>query len=430
MRTPIHSLVEDGSLRIRFTKFASGERVPVLVDSRGLPAYLPTLFVTTQIRNASKAPNTMLAALHALRLLYRWAVTHSIDLQERFEAQKFLSDSETESLRAFAQTRSTFDQRASRTVIGLPRRTEGARMSHATTSPARISTNAHYIRLSYIAKYVRWMGNNILDRSHASEKGRASLAQLVVRIEMARPRVRRGSSFAARRSLDAAAQRRLQELVCPSFAGNPFTPALRTRNALIIHLLSELGIRAGELLALKAQDFDLQANEVVIARRHDDPEDPRPNQPVAKTLDRRLPLSPALSKAVYEYVLHDRSKLRRAKRHDFLIVTHQPGPHEGLPMSIKGLEKVFALLRSVEPKLSDLTPHVLRHTWNERFSASTDANGTSVADEEKMRSYWMGWREASGTASTYLRRRTEQLVKGALLNLQAPKRGKGGRHGP
>lgn len=250
----------------------------MLVDSRGLPAYLPTLFVTTQIRNASKAPNTMLAALHVLRLLYCWATAQSIDLQERFEAQKFLTDAETESLRAFAQTRSAIKGRASRQVIVLPRRAEGARMSHASTSPARISTNAHYIRLSYIAQYVRWMGNHILDRSHANEKGRASLAQLVVRIEMSRPRVRRGSSFAARRSLDAAAQRRLQELVCPSFAGNPFTPVLRTRNALIIHLLSELGVRAGELLGLKVQDFDLQANEVVIARRHDDPGDPRPNQ--------------------------------------------------------------------------------------------------------------------------------------------------------
>lgn len=325
MHTLTHPLVEEGSLRIRFTKFASGERVPMLADSRGLPAYLPTLFVTTQIRNASKAPNTMLAALHALRLLYRWATAQSIDLQERFEARKFLTDAETESLRAFAQTRSAIKGRASSKVIGLPRCIEGARMSHAATPPARIGTNAHYIRLSYIAQYVRWLGNYILDRFRANEGDRASLAQLVARIEMSRPRVRRGSNFAARRSLDTAAQQRLDELVGPSFAGNPFTPVLRTRNALIMNLLSELGIRAGELLALKVQDFDLQANEVVIARRHDDPEDPRPAQPVAKTLDRRLPLSPALSKAVYEYVLHDRGKFRRAKRHDFLIVTHQPG---------------------------------------------------------------------------------------------------------
>lgn len=430
MHTQTHSLVEEGSLRIRFTKFANGERVPMLVDSCGLPAYLPTLFVTTQIRNASMAPNTMLAALHALRLLYRWAAAQSIDLQERFEARKFLTDAETESLRAFAQTRSDINGGARRKVIGLPRRIEGARMASGAISHARISTNAHYIRLSYIARYMHWLGNYVLDRSLANEGNRASLAQLVVRIEMSRPRVRRGSNFAARRSLDAAAQRRLEEIVCPSFAGNPFTPVVRTRNALIMNLLSELGVRAGELLALKVQDFDLQANEVVIARRHDDPDDPRLNQPVAKTLDRRLPLSPTLSKAVYEYVLHDRGKLRRAKRHDFLIVTHQRGPQEGLPMSIKGLEKIFALLRHAEPKLRDLTPHVLRHTWNERFSARMDDSNTSVADEEKMRSYWMGWREASGSASSYLRRRTEQLAKRASLWLQTTKTEGGGRHEP
>lgn len=96
-------------------------------------------------------------------------------------------------------------------------------------------------------------------------------------------------------------------------------------------------------------------------------------------------------------------------------------------MSVKGLEKVFALLRSVDLKLCDLTPHVLRHTWNERFSASMDANGTSVADEEKMRSYWMGWREASGSASTYLRRRAEQMAKCASLKLQTAKKDGGGQ---
>lgn len=45
-----------------------------------------------------------------------------------------------------------------------------------------------------------------------------------------------------------------------------FALELRGRNALIISLL-------GELLALKVQDFD--ANEVMIARRHDDPEEIR-----------------------------------------------------------------------------------------------------------------------------------------------------------
>ncbi|WP_116601241.1 site-specific integrase [Cupriavidus alkaliphilus] len=402
--------------------------MPMLLDGHGVPVYLPTLYVTTQIRNASKAPNTMLAVLDALRWLLRWADGRGISLEQRFKAKVFLNDTEIESLRAFAQTKSAVRGQARPKVIAIPRRTEGARLSRTASSPARISTNAHYVRLSYIAHYVNWLGNHILDRSRADEADRKALARMVTRIEMSRPRVRRGSSFAARRSLDATAQQRLAELVRLTFPGNPFATALRIRNALIISLLSELGVRAGELLALKIQDFDVQANEVIIARRHDDPQDPRPNQPVAKTLDRRLPLTPELSKAVYDYVLHDRCKLRRAKRHDFLIVTHQSGPHEGLPMSIKGLEKIFALLRSAEPKLAKLTPHVLRHTWNERFSARMDASNTTVADEEKMRSHWMGWREASGSAAMYLPRRTEQLAKQAALQLQTPRANGRGRH--
>jgi hypothetical protein len=37
----------------------------------------------------------------------------------------------------------------------------------------------------------------------------------------------------------------------------------------------------------------------------------------------------------------DRCLLKGAKKHSFLIVTHQEGPFKGIPLSQKGLTKIF-----------------------------------------------------------------------------------------
>jgi len=79
---------------------------------------------------------------------------------------------------------------------------------------------------------------------------------------------------------------------------------------LIVVLLDELGIRAGELLAIKVSDIDFQSQEITIPRRHNDPEAPRHNQPVQKTLDRLLAISDELTLILTSYVLNDRRAYR------------------------------------------------------------------------------------------------------------------------
>lgn len=51
--------------------------------------------------------------------------------------------------------------------------------------------------------------------------------------------------------------------------------ACRWQDYLIITMLNDLGLRAGELLAIKVTDIDFQAQEIVIERRHHDHEEPR-----------------------------------------------------------------------------------------------------------------------------------------------------------
>ena len=62
--------------------------------------------------------------------------------------------------------------------------------------------------------------------------------------------------------------------------------------------------------------------------------------------------------------------------------------------------------------------HALRHNWNYQFSRLAEQKGMSPAEEEKTRSYWMGWSETSGTAGTYNRRHTKEKAQQAGLELQ------------
>jgi hypothetical protein len=47
-----------------------------------------------------------------------------------------------------------------------------------------------------------------------------------------------------------------------------------------------------------------------------------------------------------------------------------------------------------------------------------DQRKVTPAEEEKMRSYLMGWKEGSGTAGTYTKRHIENRTKEAAIQLQ------------
>ena len=97
-------------------------------------------------------------------------------------------------------------------------------------------------------------------------------------------------------------------------------------------------------------------------------------------------------------------------------------------MSMAAVNLAFVQLRRKVPDLpEDLSPHVLRHSWNDSFSELADKEGFSDAEEKKMRSRLMGWSETSDSAVNYTRRHVKQKGRAASLGLQAKfKPGKGG----
>ncbi|WP_145557055.1 tyrosine-type recombinase/integrase [Yersinia aldovae] len=390
----------------------SGERYCLVVDrSSGLPEYYPNLFLTTQSRNRGDAFTTMVSAAGNLVVLLRFLERRGIRLEERLLTKEFFKPHELDDLRDFAQRKqgklpSAALSNSLSTLEDIEEATE------------TVNNGTLYFRLTTFASYIRWFAMHILNTAESDviEQINTMTEQIKERRSAKKGRNRDQHD----RSLSDEQLDVLLAAIQPRADWNPFSLEVQRRNRLIILLLYHLGIRGGELLNIRIRDIDFTANRLKIARRSDEQDDPRTKEPNTKTRERIMPLADILAKELHDYITQDRRKVRYATNNDFLFVTHKDGPTVGQPISKAGYHKVISIVRAVSPQLYRVTGHMLRHTWNRRFSERMDAMDEPVSEErqEKIRSFLMGWKEGSGTAAIYNKRFIQQKGQKAALALQ------------
>jgi integrase len=393
--------------------------------STGMPLFEPTVFAITELRAQNRASATIQQALRAVMVLYRVLDRLKIDLDERLGEARLLELGEIEELvrwcrlplEAFTEEQERPEPAAR--IVTL----EKVRMKSFAPGPEEIDPNTVAVRIHYMRHYLKWradghmlkLGRNRADPALSNLKINSEivLRSLYERIPPSLGR----SDVGQRQGMSESELTTLVEVVQPGSPENPWKgDHAKERNALIVKWLLTLGIRRGELLGVRVSDIDFQANEVLIARRADDSEDPRANEPNTKTRDRLLSLEEDLALLTRRYVTGARRRIEGARRHDYLFVANGTGA----PLSLSGLNKIFVVLRSKCPGLPDeLSPHVFRHTWNDEFSDVMDKQRVSEETEKKMRARLMGWSETSGTAAVYTRRHTARKAKAASLALQS-----------
>lgn len=394
--------------------FGEGERRALLVAEDGRLDWYSTLYITLNYRNVGSSHNTQSSVLDAIRALLLWSGKQKppIDLAGRFRAKEWLDEVEVDRLIEFLRVKV-----AKRAPLSVEASSSSRQLKSRKRPPAVLVSKGIYTRLTYVALYLQWLAEQ-LNRGPSRRPSASDHMRMVQRVLHKRPPVSKARSVSRKKGLEPEEVEWLFETLRPDSPTNPFEENVRFRNFLIFVLLIVLGVRGGELLALKISDFNFEHENVDIVRRHDDPSDPRTYQPVVKTLGRLLPLQPELCDLVFEYINQHRSKIKPAKKHPFLLVTHREGPHFGKPLSSKGLYKIFKTILKNRKDMKSFHPHRLRHTANDYISELADSQKISPANERKLRSFLMGWTQTSLSAATYTERYIERSANELSLKLQ------------
>jgi len=404
---------------------ANGERLPILLGSDGLPLFEPTLFALTEIRAKNRAANTIGNSLRAILVFYLFLDQSHINLKARLAEGRLLSMGEIEELVRLCRlpiekiaSVSIHDEVSS--VAGPVVSIEKCRQRVVSEAAGEIVPTFAATRLRCIRDYLKWLVDDRSSRVGFGSEYRTALEAagrfVVSTIDARLPAGDSRGYLGRREGLDSASVKELLRVIDPDSPDNPWKDEhSRARNELIILWLYYLGVRRGELLGVRVSDIDFRKGSVIVARRADDPTDPRREQPNAKTRAREIPLSQLLQDKTSSYIVKYRSTLLSARKHHFLFVASS----SGAPLSIPSFAKIFNVLRAKCPALPrNLFAHLLRHTWNDRFSEQMDKRGVAEETEKKTRSYLMGWSETSGTAATYTRRHIRLKANAASLEMQ------------
>jgi integrase len=356
----------------------------------------------------------MESALSGINVLLSFCDEHEINLSERFLKREFFTFGELDAIRDYCQ------QSFAKVVTGSSEKVIPITRKIKRKPARKTGLASEYMRLTHIAKYTEWLAT-ILLTGKSERKTTLDIDKMKKGFESRRPSGKGRNQVGREKGLSHDQEAVLLDVVQPGSERNPFEDQpTQIRNQLIILMLLHLGIRSGELLNIRESDIDWAKNQIVIARRADEKEDPRLRQPLVKTLDRRLPMKDTLVQAIHRYWVQFRRKVPGARNNNYLFVTHKSGPTQGRQMSRSAFIKVINLIADAAPELVDLHAHELRHTWNNRFSELMDAssNPPKPEEQESVRSYLQGWKPGSGTAATYTKRFTRKKAIEAGLKLQ------------
>jgi integrase len=397
--------------------FENGERFPILVSDTGVPIFDPTVYAVSELRGRNLASATMVQAIRGIMLLHGFLDRCSIDLNTRLTAGRYLDIGEIEGLvaackkplpAAFASEANSHTNK----VLSLEKARKSSPKSHPAVAPATTA-----IRLVYIRDYLRWVFTRHLLYMESSSQ-RSDLIELgrIVddAIKARTPRTSGRNQVNQRLGLSLEAQDLLLSLIVANNQSNPWCgDHPRARNALIVKFLLKTGTRRSELLGLRIEDIGFRRNEVLISRRPDDETDPRLDEPNTKTRDRIVPIDAELAVELRQYITM-RRQFPKARKHGFLLVSNGSGK----PLSKSAFNRIFQTLQQASPLLAQLTPHVLRHTFNDNLSDEFDRNKVSAEREIQIRNRLNGWSERSHMAANYTKRHIQRKAAESILSMQ------------
>lgn len=391
--------------KVRTFTDSYGDELSVLVGENNQPVFWPNVFATMEFR--SKSPKTLSAALRALGMFELWRRSKGPSDSNDLANGSALGMQDAEDLAMFLRlTRPAQDQEAltdktvsHRKVVRL----ESVRKSNPNTNTDKRYAGATEAanRFRWVAKYLEFLRDRSISAAGDRDKQKALETKANIAIRRLRTLTPRVSSDTGDESLvgiDDDVIRQITAALDPTntSASNPFpSEFLRARNHLIWLILAVTGMRREELVKLRVDDVDYSSHRISIRE--------------SKTLPRTVPISSETALAFHSFITDHWAKLpAKATRHGRIFIGKS-----GAPLESGTINQLFCNIRSRVPGAPDiLTPHTLRRSWNERFSARIDAQPAqqrpSQNEELQIRNRLMGWSDSSQMGARYAKRHIRQ----------------------
>lgn len=375
-----------------------GERLPMLVDQRGLPIIEANVFALTQ---RGLAWRSIKKKLRSVGLVHEWANENIIDLAERIASGRLFSETEINgSLISFLKR--SHQQRKVQKLI--------------------VAAKTFNVLVMHAREYLIWRINTHLvripatdHRFHAIETKRLVISQWLAEAKISTST----ASNEVNKGLSADQLILLLELTDPKFPGNPWTSEdIRERNRLIVLLLIAFGLRPAELQTVRVEDLQFGAiSAVEVIRRPHDPNDPRPNSPEVKRSGRVLPIMEfQFAKQIDNYIMEWRPKLedRNPKGSNYLVLSKK-----GDPISYSSIAKIFQRLREVDGRFpKNFSAKTLRHVFSGAMERKMRESGIEDARRGEILAFLRG-DTSEESHKDYIREEIKEQAKIASLGHQA-----------
>ncbi len=362
----------------------------------GVPLILPSLWVE-ELRIAAR-PNTLESYLRDLSIIYKWAESESIDIEERLSSFRGFSSPELTSIA----------QKLCTTKRGPASR---------STCLRRLEAIKDYIKFSYDYN-IENSKLSLLEQAQAEKNREYQIKKLTKRIS-------RHSNLSPEPGFSTDLAR--SELDTILAAIDPDSPCncfkeerIKVRNFALIALALETFARRSEIVLLETTDLDLGFEPTVTIKK------PtlinqlkRRDGASMKTKGRVIPISPELASILRFYIDHVRDKFLIPKRPATSLFLSARDGRRMAAMTFNHILKKVSQIPEVKQLGVRIHPHGLRSTGATEVRRKIDANGlaTGIVMEEVL-SYLGGW----VTGSPMVRRYTKAALSEKLGAMVREKR--------
>lgn len=396
------------SYHVRTFEASDGALLSVLVDNQGMPLFWPNAYATTKYRDAGHSNFTIIKTLRTLGMAHQWAAARGHDLDIWLSTGAFLNAEDATDLALYLRLDSKAQHLelqfssspSSRRIYSAEQLRGGFKATSAVRQQNVISNEEASSRIRCIARYLTYHKKRrigVIERSlNDADKFRENAEAAIGTLNELAPVVYSDEDEECLMGLPINQQLTIEEIFKPNTSNNPFsTQFLKHRNYLIWLFLKDTGMRRSECRYIRVDDVNYSSNRVSIR--------------VSKTRARTVPISKKCSRVFHDFIMDYWSNIPAQSRAHAYLFTTENGHH----LALDSINLIFRWIRKKFPNLPQfLSPHVMRRTWNDRFSEKIDAQPPEkrmvIEKEKQIRNRLMGWTANSDMSVRYSKRHTRK----------------------